>query len=166
MTDSELREIAEEYARYRGIEIHKFLGGGTDGSVWLSNRKTAVKALQRQKNYTTELACYQRLSDHGITKIHQFRLPRLIGFDDALKVIEISTVAPPCMFDFGKAYLDWEPQHTPEVIEDYHNQQRERFGENFNEVQALLWKLKQIGIYYVDPTPGNIRFLEEDKAGD
>ncbi len=76
MTDSELREIAEEYARKRGIEIGKFLGGGTDGSVWLSNRKTAVKALQRQKNYTTELACYRRLSDHGITKLRQFRLPR------------------------------------------------------------------------------------------
>ena len=161
MPDSILKSNALKYASGQEIEIADYLGGGSDGTVWLTNRNTALKALQYQKNYYMELGCYQRLSQHGITKIRQLSVPRLVGFDDSLQVIEMSTVSAPYLIDFGKAYLDRQPEHTQEVWQHYYDQQRERFGDNFGEVQAVLWQLRQLGIYYQDPTPGNIKFIEE-----
>jgi hypothetical protein len=158
MSELDLQSRADEYARKRGLRLTDRLGGGTDGEVWKTNRKTAVKVFQYQKNYRMELSCYQRLSQHRITKIRQFAVPRLIESDDELLVIEMSIVTVPCLIDFGKAYLDGEPDHSAETWADHHRQQREIWEDKYNEVQAVLWSLRQIGIYYRDAKPGNLMF--------
>jgi len=53
-----------------GIELDfsSPLGEGTDGIVYRSDRRSAVKALQSEKNYRMEFACYQRLKRNKITE--------------------------------------------------------------------------------------------------
>src|SRR4051794_24223342 len=158
MNTSDLKRKATEYIHARGFRLTDRLGGGTDGEVWRSNRKTAVKAFQYPKNYYMELPCYQRLGDRGVTKIRQFAVPRLVGWDGELLVIEMGLVSPPCIIDFGKAYLDREPDHSPEQWADHFASQREIWEEKYNEVQGVLWSLRQMGILYRDAKPGNIMF--------
>jgi hypothetical protein len=57
MVDSILEQRAREYARQLeiAIDFSRALGSGMDGSVWQTNRITAVKALERQHNYSQEL---------------------------------------------------------------------------------------------------------------
>ncbi len=45
-----------------------------------------------------------------------FVLPYLIDYDNILQVVEMSIVAPPCVLDFGKAYLDNPPDFSDEVL--------------------------------------------------
>jgi hypothetical protein len=44
------------------------------------------------------------------------------------------------------AYIDEEQRELWETRERY------------RQVQSILWQLRQIGIYYQDPKPGNIDF--------
>jgi hypothetical protein len=108
-----------------------------------------------------ELACYQRLKERGIRKVRDFAVPRLIQSDDKLLVIEMEIVTAPYLIDFGKAYLDREPDHSAETWAEHHAAQRELWEDKYNEVQAVLWSLRQIGIYYRDPKPGNIMFASD-----
>lgn len=140
------------------MQLTDRLGGGTDGDVWKTDRKTAVKVFQYQKNYLMELGCYQRLGEHGITKIRQLAVPRLIAWDDDLLVVEMSIVTVPYLIDFGKAYLDGEPEHSAETWADHYEQQRQIWEDKFNEVQAVLGSLRHLGIYYRDAKPGNLMF--------
>ncbi len=160
MINSILEERAKLYAEAAQIEIQFQcpLGSGTDGAVWKSNRQTAVKALERLANYTIELECYKRLQSAGVAAIGRFSVPRLIGFSDELWVIEIEIVFPPFIIDFAKSYLDRPPDYSAEVLADDEERNREVFEDRWREVKSLLWALRQYGIYYMDPKPGNIMF--------
>jgi hypothetical protein len=156
--DPMLMERARTYAANAGLLLNNFLGGGTDGNVWQSSRNTAVKALQLQKNFDMELGCYQRLKDHGWVKIGPCTVPRLVDWDAGLLIIEMEMVTPPYILDFGKAYLDSAPEHSEETWRDHEAAQREIWGDHYGDVQAILWRLESIGIYYRDPNPRNIVF--------
>jgi len=164
MCNLDLRRRAESYARKHRLRIVDRLGGGTDGEVWTTNRKTAVKVFQSQKNYDMEVGCYQRLRDRGVKNIGQFTIPRLIQSDGTLLAIEMEIVTPPCLLDFGKAYLDGEPEHSNETWAEHYATQREIWEDKFNEVQSVLWTLRQLGIYYRDPKPGNIMFAPSPRS--
>ena len=157
-----LIENAKSYATRRGIRLYfeHPLGYGTDGSVWKSNRPSAVKALERESNYRTELACYQRLKERGIRNIRGFAVPALEGYDDELLIIEMTVASPPFILDFAKAYLDRPIRHTAEVMEETRALWEELFEERWPEVRRLLAALEGMGIYYQDPKPGNISFEE------
>jgi len=162
MSDLILQERAKEYGARNGIEIDldRRIGFGSDGEVWETNRNTAVKALGKKLNYTTERICYTRLKAAGVSEISGFSVPVLFGFDDELQVIEIEIVTPPFILDFGKVWLDNPPDYSPEAMEDSLREIEERFGENFPKVRSLLAALKFHGIYYMDAKPGNIAFAE------
>jgi hypothetical protein len=115
--------------------------------VWETNRKTVAKVFQYQKNYYMELRCYQRLKRHSISHIRQFAVPRLIEFDSNLFVLEMSIVTAPYLIDFGKAYLDSEPDHSAETWAEHHQEQQEIWEDRYGEVQAVLWSLRQLGIF-------------------
>ena len=138
-------------------------GYGTDGAIWRTHLESAMKVLQRERNYLVERDCYQRLQRHDVIDISGFAVPRLIAFDDELQIIEMNLVSPPFILDFGKAYLDRWPQHTPEVMEDWVEAQQELWEDRWPEVQSILWKLEQLGIKYTDPNPGNIMFAKRQK---
>jgi hypothetical protein len=102
---AELEAIATQYATLKGIKVdlQQPLGAGTDGSVWPTNRKSAVKVLELEKNYLQERRCYQRLLEQNVERIDGLAVPKLIDFDDSLLVVEMEFVYPPYLLDFGKA---------------------------------------------------------------
>lgn len=116
MTNSDLEARARLYADSLGISIEKCLGYGSDGAVWKTNRRTAVKVFHSGKIYAVELECYHRLQEAGITEICGFAVPRLSSFDDKLLIIEMSLVNPPYVLDFGKVWLDRQPYYPPATI--------------------------------------------------
>jgi hypothetical protein len=155
----ELASLAQQYAEANDITVDfvNRLGWGTDGAVWPTNADTAVKAFDREKTYVAERSCYQRLDQHSIDRLCDCAVPTLKGFDDNLMVIEIGIVSAPYILDFGKTYLDSQPEHSPETMEDWENDQRERWEDRWPDVQLILWQLERIGIYYTDPNCDNIR---------
>src|SRR4029079_7971420 len=138
MSRLDLRTRADEYARQQGMQLADHLGGGTDGEVWMTNRRTAVKVFQYRKNYDMEVACYHRRKERGVTRIGHFAVPRLVQFDEPLMIVEIEIVTPPYVIDFGKAYLDGEPEHSAETWAEHQAAQRELWEDKFNEVQSVL----------------------------
>lgn len=138
------------------------LGYGNDGCVWKSNRQSAVKAFERQENYRRESTCYQRLAERNVTSILGLAIPQLMGLNDSLMIVEMRLVTPPFLLDFGKAHLDLPPDFPPEVMVEWEESGRELFGSRWSDVEAILWALKQHGIYYYDAKPGNINFGDED----
>jgi len=105
--NSQLLSRAEAYADSKGIRLigKNMLGYGSDGSVWHSSRRTAVKALYHQKNFDNELECYLRLKAASVRRIGMFDVPFLEDFDNERRILEISIVQPPYLLDFGKVYL-------------------------------------------------------------
>lgn len=155
---AELESHVRQYAEPRGLNVDfvKLLGFGQDGMVWRTHENSAIKAFERYRNYTAECGCYQRLALEGITEIDGLSVPRLVGFDESLMVIEIGIVKPPYILDFGKAYLDEIPPYTPEQLEDWEETLVEFFGDGAPRVRGILRYLKSIGIHYLDTKPGNI----------
>ena len=140
-SDHETR--AQEYASKHSLKLTKRLGHGEDGTVWSTDAKTAVKSHRRSKNSRMELGCYQRLEEHAIREILGLAVPQLQGFDDDLWVLEIAIVEPPRILDFGKAYLDSHPEHSPEVLEETEQKYSEIWGEKWPTVAAVMWKLER-----------------------
>lgn len=142
------------------VNLGSVLGGGTDGSVWETSRGTAVKALAREAGYYNERDTYLRLREWGLERqIDEFWVPRLVGCDDELWVVEMEIVQhPPYIIDFAKVRLDRPPDFSEEVLEDAERRGIEEFGHNWPRVQSLLATLESYQIYYLDPRPGNITF--------
>jgi len=135
-----------------------------DGEVWESTRQTAIKAIRRERNYILELECYTRLSRDNVSRISGFSVPRLVGSDDRLQVIEIKIVTPPNILDFGKVHFDRRPDYSPETWQEWLDERRELFGDHWPRVEALMAALSSgYGIYYMDPKPGNIMFGDEQR---
>lgn len=71
-------------------------------------------------------------------------------------VIEMTLVDAPYILDFGKVYLDRPPDFSPEVMADFFVNQKERWGHYWPEIYKIWNMLKSIGIFHMDPKPGNI----------
>ena len=147
------------YATAAGIAIEgttEPFNGGDDGSVWFTNTNSVLKAFYDGRNYTHELECYQLLKSAGIgRKIRDFNVPQLVGNDDSLLVIEMTTVFPPYILDFGKAYLA-DPEFPEHVMEEWHHRMRGWWGDHVGEVRTILAVLRRCGIWYYDAKPGNV----------
>ena len=52
-------------------------------------------------------------------------------------------VKPPFLLDFGKAYVDFPPDFTEEVLRDCEEQQRDIWEDRWPEVQSIVWQLEQ-----------------------
>ena len=162
LSSRELEVRAHLYADSRNIAIDMQLGYGNDGSVWMTNCKTAVKVERNDEVFARELAAYSRLRDLQVEQIAGFWVPRLIDFEEDLWAIEMEIVSPPYLLDFGKAYLDRRPDFTSEVLADWEAERRELFeATQWPTVKKVLASLASFGIYYYDVKPGNIQFAEE-----
>lgn len=97
MTDSDLLERGQVYARLRGVQLNGtgFLGAGQDGTVWRTPADSAIKVFHREGAFACELAAYQRLAELDMAQVNEFVIPRVIDFDDNLQVIEMDIVSPP-----------------------------------------------------------------------
>ena len=146
-----------QFAAARDMAIVERLGGGTDGEVWGTDVSTVLKAFVRQETFEIEIACYHRLEERGIRSILGFRIPKLESHDTALRVMELSTVKPPYLLDFGKAYLDRNHDFSDEAMEDWQAQMDEIWGDYWPTIRAIKNKLQSVGILYLDTKPGNIK---------
>lgn len=161
MLETELRSTIEPYLKRRDLTIIKLLGHGTDGCVWETNQATAVKLFERERQYLCERDAYKRLKEHGITQIDNFAIPKLVSWDNRIRVVEMGIVAPPRILDFGKVYIDCQPVHTEEVIADTEERNQDVWDDRWPQVQSILWQLQTIGIYYQDPSANNIAFDDD-----
>ena len=159
MNLSELEARVRRYAESHGVEVDlsKALGFGQDGRVWQTLNKTAIKAVERPRNYIAERDSYQRLLDADVSTIDGLNVPRLVDFDDALQIIEMEIVKPPYLLDFGKAHLDSKPDFSEETMAEWEEHLVELFGDDMPRVKGVLRRLTAYGIYYYDAKPANIR---------
>lgn len=132
------------------------LGEGTDGSVWLSSDRTAIKVFRLDQQFDIEKECYLRLAASKITELRGFAIPKLVDCDRKLRIIEMSTVKAPYLLDFGKCYLDSKPDFTTEVWNDLYAQIRDVYEDRYDEVMAPVRALQQFGIFYYDVKPKNV----------
>ncbi len=149
-------ERTQLYAAYQGIEIQHSLGAGYDGSVFATSRKSAIKAFHWQVQYDKERDIYLRLRKHQITEIVRCHVPRLIGFDDQLLVVEMTIVKPPYVLDFAGAYLDQRPDFPPEVRRQWEREKRIQFGADWKYVPRIVVAFERMGIFLADLNPRNI----------
>jgi len=144
------------------LKIKRFLGGGTDGSVWESFQKTAIKVLSHERGYYNERDTYLRLQEWGLTpQIDGFWVPELVGYHDELMIVEMEMMQdPPYIIDFAKVRLNSSPDFSDEVLEAADQKGLEEFEHNWPAVKSLLRTLEDYLIYYLDPRPGNITFKD------
>ena len=150
----------ERIAQYLSLHasqarLTKLLGEGTDGEVWATNQDTAVKAFKYERGYANERDTYLRLGEYGVTnQIAGFWIPKILGFDDDLKVIEMDLMQnPPYIIDFAKVKLNIGPDFSEDTIAQNELDGKELFGENWSAVKMLMAELESYLIFYLDPKP-------------
>ena len=157
----EIWERANQYAAEQGRTLIGQLGYGYDGSVFATERQSAIKVLRFERLYQRERDVYLRLRSEAIIDIAGFSVPQLIHHDDRLWVVEMGIVSPPFVLDFAGAYLDRRPDYPDDVIEDWQQEKLEQFGaERWDVVQLVMAHFARMGIYLADVKPGNIMFSE------
>lgn len=157
----EIWERANQYAAEQGRVLIGQLGYGYDGSVFATERQSAIKVLRFERLYQRERDVYVRLRSEAIVDISGFAVPQLIHHDDRLWIVEMGIVAPPFVLDFAGAYLDRRPDYPDDVIEEWQAEKLEQFGaERWDIVQQVMAHFARMGIYLADVKPGNIMFAE------
>ncbi len=156
---------ADAYASLRGIRIAQKLGGGKDGIVSAAKNNAdvvgvAVKIHERRDAYLRECAAYVRLRASRVSEIRGFNVPRLLGHDDRLLVLEMTIVTRPYILDFADAWLDRLPEFPENVWTEWEEEKMEQFGPRWPEVQKILQELRRWGIFMLDVSPTNIAFRD------
>lgn len=149
-----------QYIEKHGLAVEKNLGIGIQGSVFSTNRATALKIHDRERFYQRERDVYFRLYQYRVSEVCGCAVPRLVEYDDQLFVIEMTIVKPPFVLDFASAYLDQPPDFPSEVIDEWKREKAELFEQKWPDVQLILFELEKIGVYLRDVHPGNIRLTE------
>jgi len=70
----------------------------------------------------------------------------------------MTVVKPPWVLDFAGAYLDFGPEFSDEIWEEWTRKNEEQFGGDWPMAQIILGELQDLGIHMHDPSPSNIRF--------
>ncbi|WP_425616325.1 hypothetical protein NA78x_006272 [Anatilimnocola sp. NA78] len=152
-----LEQYAQEYAKSHEMSTSlELLGDGTDGAVWLTSDRTAIKVFHDRKQFEIEKECYIRLAAAKVKEARGFAIPQLVDCDGQRKIIEITTVRAPYLLDFGKCYLDHTPDFTSEQWAYMYSELQEIYEDRYDEVMSAVRSLQQYGIYYYDIKPKNV----------
>ena len=118
-----------------------------------------MKVFARQDTYERERECYRRLFENVVERLAGFHVPELMDYSNIHCAIEMTIVKPPCILDFGKAYVDSPPEYSEEALAEAEEAERELFsGEEWKRVRLVRAALLRYGIYYFDARPSNIMF--------
>jgi hypothetical protein len=159
-----LEERANRFAAQNGWTIAAPLGHGIDGNVWCTSRQCALKAFVREDTFLRERDCYRRLFENNVSSLAGFEVPKLLEYSNLLWTIAMTIVSPPCILDFGKAYVDQPPDYTPEALAEAEAAERELFSdEEWKQVRLVRAALRRYGIHYFDARPSNIMFPRATK---
>ena len=111
-----------------------------------------------RRAYLLERDAYLRLRQHNVERVHNLIVPRLRQYDDTTLVLEMTVVSPPCLVDFGGAYLDTVPDHASTAAAGTHwDELKEEFGSDWGAVNRVLAELTRYGIHLLDVNPRNVR---------
>lgn len=154
---------ASAYAARHQLFLAERLGFGIHGIIHVleSNSKpgkTAIKVHRETEPYLRERDIYRRLEEGHVTEILGFHVPRLLGADDELRILEMTIVVRPFVLDFAGAYLDAPPDFPDETWAQWELEKSEQFDQRWPTVQSILSVLRGMGIYLVDISPSNIGF--------
>lgn len=156
-----LYQKATNYCKLHSNSVVRELGHGTQGIVYQTSNRTAIKVYDQEIGYKRERNVYTRLKERNIFKIKNSIIPRILNFDDFLLIIEMSIVHVPCVLDFGGAYLDNNPEHVNRDVE-WFEVKREEFGKNWEEAQEIVRELEyRADIILGDVNIGNIKFDDD-----
>jgi len=166
MIEENLLNNARAYASRNQLRLAEQLGFGIHGIVLVAEKnvkpgKSAIKVHRETEPYLRERQVYERLRAAGVSEILGFRVPQLMGYDNELRVIEMSIVSQPFVLDFAGAYLDdTAPHFSAEKWAEWEAEKREQFEAHWPKVQAILGALEALDIQMVDVSPSNIAFLD------
>ena len=154
-----IEERSRQFAKQEGLELSGVLGHGIDGSVWETSRQSALKVFARQETFIRERNCYLRMFENAVRRLAGFAVPELLEYSNSLWAIEMTVVSPPCILDFGKAYVDSPPDYSPEALAEAEAAERELFTDDeWKQVRLVRAALRNYGIHYFDARPSNIMF--------
>jgi hypothetical protein len=164
----ELEPIARHYASRNWLSVElPGLGGGVHGKVFFVRGNaapggTAIKVFYHEEFFHRELLAYERLREAGVREVLGLAVPQLIRADGELLVLEMTVVERPYLLDFAGAYLDeTAPLFDEEVWEMWEADKREKFGDRWPEVKAVLAALEDnYGIHMLDVNPGNVALTD------
>jgi hypothetical protein len=132
------------------------LGWGITGDVYLSpDLRTAVKVHRREESYARELEVYRRLRKLNIIELHGLSVPKLRGWSDKLKVIQMDAVSPPFLLDFAGVLFS-SPDYSADAMQHWYESINERYGPNAHIAYAVYHELLKHGLYYMDFRPSNM----------
>ncbi len=158
-----LEDRISRYTASTGKRLVAPLGCGHDGDVFSTDVKSAVKFFRTPEDFRRELYCYQRLKECAVDEVLGHAVPQLLGWDEDLLALEMSIVRRPYLLDFASAYLDWPPDFSPEVLEEWNDRKAREFGQHWPTVQLILAILgDQYGVFLTDIHRGNIAFDSDD----
>src|SRR5690349_13138554 len=107
------------YLASTGGHLKGSLGFGNDGDIFATYEGTAIKLFNREEDFRQELSVYQRLAEMAVVDILGHNVPQVIHWDEGLLIMEISIVKRPFLLDFASALLDWGPDFSEEVLEEW-----------------------------------------------
>ncbi len=141
------------------------LGSGVQGMVFVfvangQNDRYAVKVHRHREPYDRECAVYHRLRERGVAQEQGFHVPRFLRSNDEWMAIEMTIVTKPYVLDFAGAYLDGRPEFSEDTWAEWEERRREDCGERWTSVQGILREFEGIGVFMLDPSPGNIAFRD------
>lgn len=147
-------QVAQEYIGTS--EQLTTLGWGISGYVFLSpDYRTAIKVHKYPESYSNELLVYRKLRRLRLTHLHGLSIPKLRGSSDRLRCIHMDAVKAPFLLDFAAARFS-PPDFSPEVMENWHREIAQKFGQNTDIVYAVYNSLQQYEIYYMDFRQSNL----------
>ena len=162
-----LLEKAQAYATEHQLRLAERLGFSIHGTILRAEGNpqmgavaTALKVHRSEEPYLRELSVYNRKQKIGITKIHGFNVPQLLGHDSTRWIIEMSIVTRPFVLDFAGAYLDVPPQFPDETWTAWEAEKIDQFEGRWPKVQEILATLEMMDIHMVDVSPSNIGFVD------
>ena len=133
-----VEERCQQYLATHRLQGVGELGFGFDAIVVSTDRQSAVKSLRHESLYVRERDVYLRLRSRNVTEVMGFEVPRLVGFDDDLWIVEMTIVTPPFVLDFAGAALDRRPQWPEDVLAEWQAEKAEQFGDRWPTVQLIM----------------------------
>lgn len=142
--------------RTKKVVLQQFLGGGYDGSVFATDRRSAINVLLRRELYECERDVYLRLQQLHVVEVAGCAVPELLRFDDELWMVKMSIVSAPYVLDFAGARLNRPQDYPPEILREWKREKRSQFGSDWKYIPRIVVGFEKLGIYLADLSPRNI----------
>jgi hypothetical protein len=147
-------EIAQEYC-HSPVAL-ECLGWGIGGYVFLSPQPGRVVKVHHGHYYEVELEVYRRLRRLRLTQLFGLNIPRLLGYHEGSRLLEMDFVSAPYLLDFA-GVLFAPPDFGDDVMQQWHADIEDAYGPNAHVAYAVHHFLAKHGLYYMDFRVSNMK---------